>query len=44
MAADAENRDNASEQERNNGRPVRYGDVVQVISSFLKQKESWFMF
>jgi len=32
LAADAENEDNISEQKRQNGKRVRYGEVVQVIS------------
>ena len=30
LAADAENEDNISEQKRQNGKRVRYGEVIQV--------------
>ena len=33
LAADAENEDNISEQKRQNGKRVRYGEVIQVKQS-----------
>jgi len=33
LAADAENEDNISEQKRQNGKRVRYGEVIQVRQS-----------
>ena len=34
MAADAENEDNVAEQRRQHGKRVRYGEVIQVMSTW----------
>lgn len=36
LAADAENEDNVSEQRRQHGKRVRYGEVIQVSRRFMR--------